>query len=305
MPVCSGTLSRFAATLLAAAIPGAALAQAVPPQSVPPAAAAPASDPVVAKVDGVPIHLSEVKAAAEALPANLRAVPFETIYPKLLDSMISQRVLAAAARKAGIDKTPEVQQQIAAATDQVLDNALLTKVVMPSVNDQALHARYEKEIAGKPGDEEVHAKHILVESEDQAKQIIAQLEKGADFAALAKQYSKDPGAADGGDLGFFKKGDMVPAFADAAFALQPGQFTKTPVHTQFGWHVIEVVERRQAPPPSFEQAADGLRQQMLKEGVQQEIAKARAAADVQTFNMDGSPMRATDSAVPPPPAPAK
>ncbi len=191
-----GTWSRFAACLLTAALPcGAAMAQAAPSQSPPAAAAAPSGDPVVAKVNGVPIHLSEVKAAAEALPANLRAVPFETIYPKLLDSMISQRVLAAAARKAGLDKTPEVQQQIATATDQVLDNALLTKVVMPSVNDQALHARYEKEIAGKPGDEEVHAKHILVESEDQAKQIIAQLEKGADFGALAKQYSKDPGCS--------------------------------------------------------------------------------------------------------------
>src|SRR5208282_1030722 len=100
---------------------------------------------------------------------------------------------------------------------------------------------------------------------------------------LAKKYSKDPGAADGGDLGFFKKDEMVPAFADAAFALKPGQFTQTPVHTQFGWHVILVVEQRQAPAPSFEQAADQLRQQMLQEGVRKEITQARAAANVQTF----------------------
>ena len=311
MPVCSGALSRLVASMLAAALPcGVALAQAAPPQAAPaqspPAQSAAgtataAADPVVATVNGEPIHLSEVKVAAEALPANLRSVPFEMIYPKLLDSMISERVLADAARKAGIDKDPAVQWQIVAATNQVLDNALLTKVVMPSVTDQALHARYDKEIAGKAGEEEVHAKHILVESEDQAKQIITDLEKGGDFAALAKQYSKDPGAADGGDLGFFKKNEMVPAFADAAFALKPGQFTHTPVHTQFGWHVILLVDRRQAPPPKFEQAADQLRQEMLKEGVQQEIVKARAAASVQTFNMDGSEARATDSAVPPKP----
>ena len=254
----------------------------------------------MAKVNGDPIYLSDVQASAQSLPANVRALPPETVYPRLLDSMISERALADAARKAGIDKDPAVQRQMAAATDQVLDNALLTKVVMPTITDQALHARYQSEIAGKAGEVEVHAKHILVDSQDQAKDIIAQLSKGADFATLAKKYSKDPGAADGGDLGFFKKDEMVPAFADAAFALKPGQFTQTPVHTQFGWHVILVVERRQAPAPTFEQAADQLRQEMLREGVQKEITQARAAVNVQTFNLDGSPKRATDSAAPPP-----
>ena len=290
---------RAAAALAACALPlAAALAQTPVPAAAGPAPAV--ADPVVAKVNGDPIYLSDVRASAQSLPANLRALPPETVYPRLLDSLISERALADAARKAGIDKEPAVQRQVAAATDQVLDNALLTKVVMPTITDQAVHARYQAEIAGKPGEEEVHAKHILVASEDQAKDIIAQLNKGADFATLAKKYSKDPGAADGGDLGFFKKDEMVPAFADAAFALKPGQFTQTPVHTQFGWHVILVVEKRQAPAPSFEQAADQLRQQMLQEGVRKEIAKARAGADVQMFNLDGSPKRATDTAVPPP-----
>jgi len=290
---------RAAAALAACALPlAAALAQTPVPAAAGPAPAV--ADPVVAKVNGDPIYLSDVRASAQSLPANLRALPPETVYPRLLDSLISERALADAARKAGIDKEPAVQRQVAAATDQVLDNALLTKVVMPTITDQAVHARYQAEIAGKPGEEEVHAKHILVASEDQAKDIIAQLNKGADFATLAKKYSKDPGAADGGDLGFFKKDEMVPAFADAAFALKPGQFTQTPVHTQFGWHVILVVEKRQAPAPSFEQAADQLRQQMLQEGVRKEIAQARAGADVQMFNLDGSPKRATDTAVPPP-----
>jgi peptidyl-prolyl cis-trans isomerase C len=286
---------RAAAALMAGMFPFAgALAQTAP------APATPAADPVVAKVNGDPIYLSDVRTSAQSLPANVRALPPQTVYPRLLDSMISERALADAARKAGIDKDPAVQRQMAAATDQVLDNALLTKVVMPTITDQALHARYQSEIASKAGEVEVHAKHILVDSEDQAKQIIAQLNKGVDFTTLAKKYSKDPGSADGGDLGFFKKDEMVPAFADAAFALKPGQFTQTPVHTQFGWHVILVVERRQAPAPTFEQAADQLRQEMLREGVQKEITQARAAADVQTFNLDGSPKRATDSAVPPP-----
>jgi peptidyl-prolyl cis-trans isomerase C len=191
------------------------------------------------------------------------------------------------------------------AADRALESAVLSKQVSPSITDAAVRARYDKDIAGKPGEEEVHAKHILVDSEDQAKKIIADLKGGADFAALAKQYSKDPTAAQqGGDLGFFKKDEMVPEFANAAFALQPGQISPEPVHTQFGWHVILLVERRRAPAPTFEQARDELRQEMIKEGVKKAVAQARADVTVEKFNLDGSPIRATDTAEPPP-APAK
>ena len=273
-------------------------------QTAAPTPGAPA-DPVVAKVNGQPIHLSDLKDAAQSLPENLRGVPPQTLYPMLLDQLIDGRALVAEARKTGIDKDPDVQRQIVAAEDRALQSAMLSKEIGPSITDAALHALYDKEIAGKPGEEEVHAKHILVDNEDQAKKIIADLKGGADFAALAKQYSKDPSAAQqGGDLGFFKKDEMVPAFADAAFALQPGQISPTPVHTQFGWHVIMVVARRQDQPPTFEQARDELRQQVIKEGVKKAVAQARADVPVEKFNLDGSPIRATDSAEPPP-APAK
>jgi peptidyl-prolyl cis-trans isomerase C len=251
-------------------------------------------------VNGQPIYLSDLKGAAQGLPENVRGVPPQTLYPMLLDQLIDGRALAAEARKTGLDKDPAVQRQIADAEDRTLDNAVLTKEVGPTITDAALHARYDKDIAGKPGEEEVHAKHILVDNEDQAKKIIADLKGGADFAALAKQYSKDPGAAQqGGDLGFFKKDEMVPEFASAAFALQPGQISPQPVHTQFGWHVILVVERRRAQPPTFEQARDELRQQMVKEGVKKAVADARAEVSVEKFNLDGSPIRATDTAEPP------
>ena len=194
-----------------------------------------------------------------------------------------------------------MQRQVAAAEDRALQTAMLSKEVGPSVTDDAVHARYDQEIAGKPGEEEVHAKHILVDNEAEAKKIIADLKGGADFAALAKQHSKDPGGAQqGGDLGFFKKGEMVPEFATAAFALQPGQVSQTPVHSQFGWHVILVVERRRGEPPSFDQARDELRQKMIQEGVQKVVAKARASVAVEKFNLDGSPARATEQAEPPP-----
>jgi peptidyl-prolyl cis-trans isomerase C len=267
--------------------------------------APPPADPIVAKVDGQAIHLSDLKDATQGLPANLRGMPTQTLYPMLLDQMIDGRLLVAEARKSGLDKDPTVQRQVAAAEDRALQTAMLNKEVGPSVTEEAVPARYDQDIAGKPGEEEVHAKHILVDNEAEAKKIIAQLKAGGDFSALAKQYSKDPsGAQQGGDLGFFKKDEMVPEFAAAAFALQPGQVSPEPVHTQFGWHVILLVERRRAEPPSFDQAHDELRQKMIQEGVQKAVAKARASASVEKFNLDGSQARPTDTAEPPP-APSK
>jgi len=261
-------------------------------QAAPPAAAVPAN-PVVATVDGHPIHLADVEQAAAALPPNLRGLPPKTLYPMLLERMVDARALVAQARREGMENTPAVQKEIAAATDQVLENAILTKEVKPQISDAALQAAYQKDIAGKPGPEEVHAEHILVPTKKEAEEIIAKLNKGADFATLAKQYSKDPGAKNGGDLGFFKKDEMVPAFADAAFALKPGTYTKTPVHSQFGWHVIKVLARRQAPAPTFAQAEDGLRQKILKAAVEKAVAKARAGVKIQLFDLDGTPATAT------------
>jgi peptidyl-prolyl cis-trans isomerase C len=296
-----GPAFRLLSATCGVALLGCAVALA---QTAPAAPAAPA-DPVVAKVNGQPIHLSDLKDAAQSLPENLRGLPPQTLFPMLLDQLIDGRALVVEARKTGLDKDPDVQRQIEAAEDRTLQTAMLSKQVGPSITDAALHAKYDKEVAGQPGEEEVHAKHILVDNEDQAKKIIADLKGGADFAALAKQYSKDPsGAQQGGDLGFFKKDEMVPAFADAAFALQPGQTSQTPVHTQFGWHVIMVVERKRGEPPTFEQARDELRQQIVKDGVKKVVAQARAGVSVERFNLDGSPIRATDTAVPPP-APAK
>lgn len=258
-------------------------------------------DPILAKVNGEAVHLSDVRDAVGHLPQRAMSIPPQTLYPLVLNKIVDSIALAAEAHRSGIDKDPGVQHRIAEAEQQVLATALLERGITPLITDAALHARYTAEIASKPGEEEVHARHILVDHEETAKKIIAELNKGADFATLAKQYSKDPGAAaKGGDLGFFKKSEMVPTFADAAFALQPGQITQTPVHTQFGWHVIQVLARRRAPQPTFEQERDELRQQIAEEYEQKAIAQALAKAHVERFNLDGSPVRATDGAEPPP-----
>ncbi len=258
------------------------------------------ADPVVAKVDGKPIRLSDLQNAAKELPATAHNMPPATLYPMLLQQLIDGQALSIEAEKAGLQNDPVVQRQIAAATQRVLQTAMLGQVIGPTITEDALRARYQHDYANKPGEDEVHARHILVDNEDLAKKIIAQLKAGGDFAALAKQYSKDPSGDQSGDLGFFKKDEMVPEFAAAAFAMKPGELSDAPVHTQFGWHVIQVLERRHADPPTFEQVHDELRQKVIQEGVQKALADARSRVSVEEFNLDGSPKRATDTAMPPP-----
>jgi peptidyl-prolyl cis-trans isomerase C len=292
-PDCSfGGPSRLIAAmaLLGAVVAGPAIAQTE-------------SDPVLAKVNGQAIHLSELRAAAETLPPQARGMPPQQLYPLLLDQLIDAQALLVEAKKTGLDKDPEVQKTVQMAADRALESALLNKAVRPQATDEAVKARYDQEYGGKPGEEEVHARHILVGDEATAKKIIAELKKGGDFAALSKQYSKDPSAAQqGGDLGFFKKTDMVPEFAEAAFALKDKDITPVPVKTQFGYHVIQTLEHRTAAPAPFEQVRDELRQKMVQAAVQQEVAAARGQVTVERFNMDGSPIKATDTAEPPPAA---
>jgi peptidyl-prolyl cis-trans isomerase C len=268
-----------------------------------PASAQTDPDPILAKVNGQAIHMSELKAAAETLPPQARQMPPQQLYPLLLDQLIDAQALLLQAKKTGLDKDPEVERTMQMAADRALESSLLNKVVRPQVTDEAVKARYDQQYAGKTGEEEVHARHILVGDEATAKKIIAELKKGGDFAALSKQYSKDPSAAQqGGDLGFFKKTDMVPEFADAAFALKDKDITPVPVKTQFGYHVIQTLEHRTAAAPPFEQVRDELRQQMVQAAVQKEVAAARGEVTVERFNMDGSPVKATDTAEPPPAA---
>ncbi|WP_428484746.1 peptidylprolyl isomerase [Rhodopila sp.] len=321
MPIFPDCSSRAPAHLLAAililgsAVGGSALAQtptapagaaAGSPPTAPSAspsastASPAASDPVLATVNGAPIHMSDLNATAETLPPQARSLPPQQLYPMLLEQLIDARALLVEARKTGLDKDPEVQRSMQMAQDRALESAFLSKAVRPQVTDEAVKARYEQDTAAKAGEPEVHARHILVGDEATAKKIIADLKNGGDFVALSKQYSKDPGAsAQGGDLGFFKKTDMVPDFATAAFALKDGEVSPTPVHTQFGWHVIQVLGHRDAPKPSFDEERAQLRQSMVQAAVQKEVAQARGDVKVETFKMDGSPAKATDTAEPP------
>lgn len=285
-PATAAPAPRPPATAPAAATP----APAATPTAPVPVAATPA-DPVVARVGTDEIHASDLSEAAQTLPEELRGMPAPVLFPMLLDQLVDRRAIVIAARRDGLEQDPAVRRQVARATDTALQNALLTREIAPGLTDEAIKARYDRDVAGKAGEQEAHARHILVADEDTAKGIIVELKGGADFAELAKKNSTDPaGSTNGGDLGFFKRGDMLPEFAEAAFGLQPGQVTEAPIKTRFGWHVIKLEEVRTAPPPALDQVRDEIRQQLIQEGVSRVLAAAKQGIPVQKFNLDGTPL---------------
>jgi len=261
-----------------------------PPDARIPNTAGADPDPVVANVEGHSIHLSDLGDAMKSLPEALRKMPFEVIYPTLLDRMVDHEALVLMARARKLDDDPAVKRQVDAATARVLEGALLARTAAPQVTEAAIQARYARDFAGRPATEEVHARHILLGTEDEAKRLIGQLDKGEDFATLARRYSKDPDSARGGDLGFFRHDQVWLGFADLAFSLKPGEIAQTPIFNEFGWHVVQVLERRSVPAPTLEQAHDAIRNDLLQEAVRRVVAEAREGLRVHKFNLSGAPM---------------
>ena len=252
------------------------------------APAAAEDDPVVAIVDGTEFRLSELEASYLELPEQFRQMPIEAIFQPLLDRLIDGHLLLQAAEAADVASAPEVELQIARARDDVLRQTLIERAVMDATDEAALQAAYE-ELRAEPdfAIEQVTARHILVETEEAAQEIIAELDGGADFAELARERSTDPAAARGGELGTFRRGSMVPPFETAAFALEPGSYSSEPVRTQFGYHVI-LVEAKEAIEPSFAEVEEQLRAELTREAIETLLEDVRTGADVQRFNMDGS-----------------
>lgn len=280
------------------------------PAAKPPAqqATQPLKDPVVATVNGQPIRLSDLEIAQQALPQQYRNMPLQAVFPALLDRMIDSKLVVLEGRKTKVNDDAAFKKRMAFVEDQVLQDFWIQREIARQVTQEKLQKRYAERLTSMPSEEEVHARHILVSTEDEAKAIIADLKKGTAFDKLAKEKSTDKASgAEGGDLGWFKKPDMVKEFADAAFALKKGETTEVPVKTQFGYHVIKVEDRRKAPPPSFEELADQLREEMAREIVTAQLDQLRAGAKIEKFNMDGgkpeaAPAKPATPANPAPPA---
>jgi peptidyl-prolyl cis-trans isomerase C len=255
------------------------------------------SDPVVARVNGVDIHQSDIAFAEEEIGSNAPNMPPEQKREYLINYLVDVIVLSQAAEQQKLADRPEVKHRLAFDRNRLLMESLLQDTGRSALTDTAEHQVYDEAIKQVKNEEEVHARHILVPTEDEAKAILAQLKGGADFATLAKEKSKDPGAAEGGDLGYFTKDQMVPEFAAVAFKLDKGQLSD-PVKTQFGWHVIKVEDKRVKPTPTFEQVKPQIDNYVAHRAQSQLVEKLRSAANVERLDKPMEPNTTLNPAAP-------
>ncbi|MER8917087.1 peptidylprolyl isomerase [Mesorhizobium sp. M0761] len=251
------------------------------------AAAAPAAAPVdpnavIATVNGQKLTEADLGLAEGELSQQFSQLPPEQRRAAALSAAIEIRVMAAQAVATGLDKDPEFQRRMAFLQQRALHSEMVEKGVVDKVTDAEVRARYDQEIASTPPVNEIHARHILVKTKEEAEAIIKQLDGGADFQKLANEHTSDPsGKTNGGDLGWFGPGQMVPEFDKAAVALEIGKYTKEPVQTQFGWHVIKLEDKRTKQPPAFDDVKDQAKQAVIRDKYFALVKQLRGAAKVE------------------------
>ncbi|KRA98450.1 hypothetical protein ASD83_13870 [Devosia sp. Root685] len=246
-----------------------------------PAAAEVAPETVVATVGGESITEADLSFAAEDLAQDLAQMPAPERRAFLLRVLIDMKVMAGAAKTAGMDQTELFAQRLNYLKERALRRAYFADAIAGQVTEEAVRADYDKFVADFKPAEEVHARHILVETKEEADAIKAELDTGGDFATIAQEKSIDPGSgANGGDLGFFSKGMMVPEFETAAFALANPGDVSAPVQSQFGWHIIKLDEKRESSPPAFEQIAPQIQQQVLMRVFNEKVEELMAGVTI-------------------------
>jgi len=251
------------------------------------AAEAPEPEKVVARVNGEAIGQATVDSQMKTLSARGQSVSPS----RALEEVITIKLLAQKAEEKGLADSPEVRIEL----ERQRASLLAQQLVRDELNayepsEEELRAAYEEQFAGGGGTTEYHARHILVEEDKaRAEAIIEELDNGADFAELAKERSEGPSASNGGDLGWFQPSDMVQPFGDAVVALEPGEYTRTPVKTQFGWHVAKLEETREAEPPKFDEVRSQLSSQLVSRHLQQFVSDLRASGDVEIVDQEYAP----------------
>ena len=282
------SLIALGALALVAAVPSAALAQ----QDSGGAASGSdaAQDTVVARVNGNEIRQSDIARAFARLPAQYQQVPINVIFTQLVQQLVDGELLAVAGRADNLQDTEEVKAEVAEFEKVAIQRAYMERLVDSGISEEQLRENYDNTVAKTEGPVEVRASHILVESEAEAVEVLEALDGGADFAELARERSTGPSGPNGGDLGYFVRSAMVQPFADAAFAIEPGEIGPDAVQSQFGWHVIKVVDKRRQPPPTFEEARGQIEEQLTRELIAAHMADLRADAKIELFNIDGSPI---------------
>lgn len=248
-----------------------------------------AEDPIVARIDGTEVRRSDLIFAQQLMRPEYRNVPLEAIYPSLLNQVINSILVVRAARSEGVDKTESVRLRLKSFERRLVVGAYLEHAADGKVTDQALRERYRIFTESLRGEEEIRVRHILLETRNQAVSVIKKLAAGADFETLARQESTGPSKARGGDLGYVRREAMVTKFADAAFGLEVGQVTSTPIETRFGWHVIKLEDRRAAAITPFDQMRPQLNRQIRARVADEIVRKLRRNARIMEFNIDGKP----------------
>ena len=254
--------------------------------------AAPASraqqDPVVARVDGTEIHESDLAIAEEDLAGNMQQMAPEAKREYLITFTADMMLVAKAAEAKNLADGADFKRRLAYARTKLLMEQILQTESKSAITPEAMRKVYDEAIGQVKKEQEVRARHILVETEDEAKAVLAELKKGADFAELAKAKSKDPGSSDGGDLGYFTKDQMVPEFAETAFKLDKGALSD-PVKSQFGWHIIKVEDKRERQPPEFDKVKDQIEQYLVRRAQAELITKLRAASKIERVGAPAAP----------------
>jgi len=251
------------------------------------AAPAPGDDEVVAKVNGSEIRLSDIALADEEMGQALARLPEELRFQYLLGMLIDRRIVANAAKEKHVQDDPLVKRREAYYDEKALRDVYWVQLMRDRINEKAVKAYYDEHIAKAEPETEAHAEHILVGSKEEALKVIATIKGGKTFEDVAKAMSKDSSSQEGGDLGWFKKSDMVPEFADAVFKLKPGQISD-PVQTKFGWHVIKLIEFRKSKKPTFAEAHDQIMRTLAQEEGQKIMESLRKKAKIDIVGADAA-----------------
>lgn len=238
---------------------------------------------ILARVNGHPVYEQDLRDIAGNLPPSLQGGNLEPLYPMLINQAISRRLITSEAVEAGLQDDPEVQDMMAKARTDVLQTVFLQRKLDSLITEKDLRNAYDDYVAKLPETEQVKARHILVDEQETAIDLIQKLDQGADFTELAREHSTGPSSDQGGNLGWFAQDEMVEPFAEAAFNLETGEYTPAPVKTEFGWHVIKTMDTRIKPKPEFAELEEQLRQQLQQQEISQYLQELRQNADIETY----------------------
>jgi peptidyl-prolyl cis-trans isomerase C len=242
------------------------------------------TDPVIAKVNGVEVRQSDLTLAEEDMGQQAQQLTGDAKKEYLLAYVADVILVSRAAEAKKVADQKDFKSRLAFIRAKLLMELMLDAEGKAAVTDQAVKKAYDDAVKQMAGEQEVRARHILVPTEAEAKKILDEIKKGTDFAEMAKQKSKDPGAAaEGGDLGYFTKDQMVPEFAETAFKLNKGELSD-PVKTQFGWHLIKVEDKRTKPAPGFDEVKDQVKAFVMRKAQAELVGKLREGAKIERMD---------------------